>query len=206
MKYTHIFFDVDGTIMDSEKAAVQSFVKTLSELNIPIPEKEELVKIMGSSTTETMNNLNLSDPESAVLLWQKNALAAFAGCKPFDDVIDTLHALRDMGYRLGIVTSRAKAEIENDLSFNSYLPLFDIGVFSDEVSHIKPSPEPLLKAMEKAEVTADSCLYIGDSKCDFECASAANMDFMLALWGARNADSIPCDIRLSSPRDIMKYL
>lgn len=204
-KYTHIFFDVDGTIMDSEKQAVQSFVQTLNQLGIPVPEKDKLTSVMGSSTKETIAKLGLDDPESAVDLWQKNALKAFANCKPFDNIIETVTALRERGYSIGIVSSRARIELENDISFNRFLPLFDIAVYSSDTEHIKPSPEPLLLAVKKAGIKPNFCVYVGDSRCDAESASAAGVDFILATWGARDKN-IPSDYCITSPEDLLKIL
>ena len=48
----------------------------------------------------------------------------------------------------------------------------------------KPNPEPLLLALQKLGVSADSCVYIGDAVVDVLAAKAAGMASIAVTWGA----------------------
>ena len=70
-------------------------------------------------------------------------LEAFAG------IADVLVALKDEGRRLGIVSAKRRSTVELAFARVPLGHLFDVIVGGDETERHKPSPDPLLLALER---------------------------------------------------------
>ena len=82
---------------------------------------------------------------------------------------------------------------------------FEIVIGAGEVTHPKPHPEPVLKALELLDAAPERTVFIGDSRHDIECGAAAGVRTAAVLWGpfdrAHLADLEP-DYWLETPGDI----
>src|SRR5213595_2600494 len=82
---------------------------------------------------------------------------------------------------------------------------FEVIVGADDVTHPKPHPEPVLKALERLGAPAADTVFIGDSRHDIECGRAAGVKTAAVLWGPFDrtylADLVP-DYWLERPEDL----
>ena len=72
MKYKHIVFDIDGTLIDTEYAVLHSLqetIKGLSGREIPC---SELRFALGITGTDAVKKLEIKDTSYAIELWDKN--------------------------------------------------------------------------------------------------------------------------------------
>ncbi|MGZ0145822.1 HAD family hydrolase [Kribbella sp. WER1] len=93
------------------------------------------------------------------------------------DAIETLHALRDGGLKLGVLSNTIwpRRRHEEIFARDGVLELFDGAVYTSEIAHTKPHPEAFLAAMRSVGVQDPSrCLFVGDRLFD-------------DVWGAQNA-------------------
>ena len=49
MKYKHIVFDIDGTLIDTEYAVINSLIKTITEITGSAPQYESLKFALGNT-------------------------------------------------------------------------------------------------------------------------------------------------------------
>lgn len=47
MTFTHIFFDLDGTLIDSSEGIHNGFVQTFERLGLPVPSDQKIRTFMG---------------------------------------------------------------------------------------------------------------------------------------------------------------
>ena len=80
---------------------------------------------------------------------------------PRPGIVDTLAALRSAGFRIGLV-SNASAQTNELWLETPMAPLVDAPVFSCEAGMSKPDPRIYHLALEGLELTADTCLFVGD--------------------------------------------
>ena len=59
----------------------------------------------------------------------------------------------------------------------------------DTATH-KPSPEPLLHALNRIDADADDAVYVGDAVVDMQAARAAGVRSIGVTWGAASADEL----------------
>ena len=72
MKYKHILFDIDGTLVDNESAVINTWQQTIEELFGKHFEKEELNFVLGIPGVTTMEKLGAKKSEEAFDLWSKH--------------------------------------------------------------------------------------------------------------------------------------
>jgi HAD superfamily hydrolase (TIGR01549 family) len=82
---------------------------------------------------------------------------------------------------------------------------FDAVVTYDDVSDIKPNPEPLLAALRITGTAPDRSVYIGDNVVDYEACARAGVRFLGAGWV--ESPTFPGVAQtVAHPRDVMSIL
>ena len=125
MKYKHIVFDIDGTLIDTEYAVLHSLqetIKGLSGREIPC---SELRFALGITGTDALKKLAIKDTSYAIELWDKNMRNYTNTIKVFDGIIELLKNLLSLDYKMGIVTSKTREEFTHDLSYCSTEEFFE---------------------------------------------------------------------------------
>ncbi|MBI3872839.1 MAG: HAD family hydrolase [candidate division Zixibacteria bacterium] len=82
----------------------------------------------------------------------------------YPDGVTTLKALRDAGYRLGLLSNtcfRAQDHREELIRFGLW-PLLDVASFTSTGTYRKPHPEPFRQVAKRLDVPPGRCLYVGD--------------------------------------------
>jgi phosphoglycolate phosphatase len=130
------------------------------------------------------------NPPDAALLDQ--ALAAFRQCYRgrlfvasclYPGVSETLPKLQVAGLTLGCVTNKPEGFARDLLDQAGISAYFDFVYGADSFATRKPSPEPLLKAAERFDISPRQSVMIGDSPNDLESARSAGFDFVYAAYG-----------------------
>lgn len=186
MKYTHIVFDVDGTLLDTAQCILEALRDTLKTLTGQDHKTEELSFALGMTSENVLRRLCVKEEliPSVIEMWVKKEEDCSQLIHPFPGIPELLDQLKDAGIKLGIVTSRTHSEL--DLVFRPFSleRYFSVIICADDTPEHKPSPAPLLTYMQKTGCTPSEVLYVGDSANDMTCAKRAGTDSALALWGA----------------------
>ena len=180
MKYTHIIFDIDGTLIDTETAALTSLQDTIFELQHRKIEIEDLRYTFGIPSEVTLRELGVGDIQAGCRTWNDNMKKYFRTISVFDGIETLVKELKSQHYRLGIITSKTKKEYENDFLPFALGDYFDTVITVEDTPRPKPSPDPILKYLELTGAKKEEVLYIGDSTYDMQCALDADVDFGLA--------------------------
>lgn len=206
MKYKHIVFDIDGTLIDTEYAVLKSFQETIQEITGKMMPMEELKFCLGITGEDSLRILQFEDVPSAMSLWVEKLYEYKKDMHLFDGIMELLEALKKAGCKLGIVTSKERKQFDRDQVCLSIAHYFDFIVCSEDTEEHKPLPAPLLKYMELAGADKEEeVLYIGDSKYDKACAEGAGVDFALAVWGC-GGNKIEANYYPEKPTDLLSLL
>ena len=82
---------------------------------------------------------------------------------PVSGADTTLAALRERGYRLGIISnSMSTLDIPRSLEAFGWKDYFDVVILSSTLRIRKPSPEPFLEAARRLHLPAGHCAYVGN--------------------------------------------
>ncbi len=120
------------------------------------------------------------------------ASAATAPLAPAIELMPFLHALKEQGYKLGLMTNDAETSAEAHLLKAGVREYFDFVCGSDSGFGSKPDPEPLLAFCRHVQVDPFHTVMLGDSTHDLQAARAAGIAAVGVLTGvARAAELAP---------------
>lgn len=204
MKYTHIVFDIDGTLTDSEYAvliALQEMVKSWKGRDYAY---DDLRFALGITGADAMYRLGFADEEiePAMRDWEVGLRRRNEDVTVFEGAGELVKALTEMGCALGVATSKTRGQFDKDFCRFDLSRSFGVCITADDTTEHKPTAGPLLKYMELTGAKPQEMLYIGDSEYDSGTAHSAGVDFALAMWGTNNPD-IPAQYRPERPLDVL---
>ncbi|PMD68034.1 HAD family hydrolase [Companilactobacillus nuruki] len=204
-----ILFDVDGTLIDTEKTIIKSWQKTLKTVFNITPPAEDLFYVLGIPGTKAVKKYSTSSKQDQLLLdlWEENDHEMFHYSELFKNIEQILKKLKSKNIQLGIVTSRTDKEMQLVLDNFPIQEYFDTFITASKTKLHKPNPEPILKAIDTLNISPQNTLYVGDSIYDFQCARNAKVDFALAGWGAKdNPEFSKVDYFLKQPSELVKII
>ena len=164
---TCVFFDHDGTLVDSEVSAVEVSLELIKQIDqsfgLPPCEKEEL--IIGRTFKDDLRdrfaqkNIHLSDDflRFLILEEERRAIATMKKCmKPTPGAIKTLKTLHKSEMPMAIISNSTTNRLRESLSvlkLNKIIPpccIFSTqDSFEDGISRPKPAPDIHYLALKK---------------------------------------------------------
>ena len=210
--YKHFVFDIDGTLIDTEKTGVLSLIRTVKDILGKELSYDEAYKYFGIPSRNVGPMLNCPDPVRFAEEWELRFVEMQYLMKPFDGVVDMLADIKKAGRTVGCVTSRTRYEFNKDPNLDALVPFFDHIVCAEDSERHKPFPDPMLAYMRMASkksgcaVQPDECLYLGDTVHDCVCGQSAGCDFALADWYGRGMGDIPAQHIFHSADGVLSLL
>lgn len=163
-----VLFDMDGTLVDSEKLWDVALQELAREYGGDLS-ADARRSIVGTAMAESMRILHDDlgqperDPEISAAWINARILELFRGGLPWrPGAFDLLHAVRAAGIPTALVTSSPRALVEIALDTLGR-DTFDVVVAGDEVVAAKPHPEPYLTAARLLGAPIERCVAIEDS-------------------------------------------
>lgn len=178
-----ILFDFDGVLADTEPLHWRCWNEALEPMGVSVAWAAYQEHCIGISDREflTVLGAQAQPPRTVDELWPRYPIkkqlfrdAATTGSLIPDEMKNTLEALPNV--RLAVVTSSSKTEIEAILLAENVLHLFDTVVYGDDVTNLKPDPEPYLTAMSR--LGAKHAIAVEDSKAGQASALAAGCELI----------------------------
>jgi pyrophosphatase PpaX len=208
--YSTFLFDLDGTIIDSIELILRSYRHTmeLHRCNEPMPPDEMWIAGLGTPLWAQFGQIteDKEEIERMVETYRKYNLTHHdALVKPYEGVVDEIRRMKDAGKRLGVVTSKLRDGAMRGLRISLLDDVFDIVVGCDDVTHSKPHPEPVLKAVDELGASCEETVFVGDSRHDMESGRAARVKTAAVLWGPfdrAHLEDLRPDYWLEKPEDL----
>lgn len=201
-KINTFLFDLDGTLVDSVPDLATALNQTLNDYQLPTYNRQTIRHWVGngarvlverglSGNAEAVHNYTSSEIDAALkkFLFYYRTLETKSTVL-YDGVFSTLHALKEQGFTLALITNKPSEFIEPILSSFSIYSLFSLTIGGDSLAEKKPSSLPLLHACEQLGVSPSQCVMVGDSKNDIVAAKAANIKSVGLTYGYNYGESI----------------
>jgi len=186
-----VIFDLDGTLVDSQPAALGATIEALSRYDVMVT-AEDLRKVFGGGARRLLGYFMERDLgkvradeviEEALQLRMSLQLSLNSDVVLLDGVEELLASLKDAGFKLAVATMSSRAVVDSVLGHHGIQSYFDATFSVDDVSQIKPDPEILIKTIERLDREVGQALYVGDSSHDLEAAENLGMRFILVDSG-----------------------
>lgn len=180
-----VLFDFDGTLIDTNKLILETFKYTLKKhLNI-CPDDSELVQYFGEPLATTLKRYDEKNYEALLETYHGyNKLMHDKLVEKIDGAEETLRALKDMGMRVGVVTSKRKVVLELGMKLVGLNNIMDVIITPEDTKKHKPDGEPIEKACEKLGISTSEVIYVGDSHYDIQCGKNAGSSTCLVKYTA----------------------
>ena len=188
MQKDYIFFDFDGTLVDTSTGIFDSIKYAFLKMGEPIPSQEELRKYIGPPlewSFSNFNNMNEKDALETTRLFRENYREK--GVKMhtlYDGVAKMLESLSENGKFLAVATSKPEhfaVQILKEYDLYKYFKVISGATFDGTRSTKK---DVLLHAVNLANVDSlQNCVLIGDTKNDVVGANEVGMDCVGILYG-----------------------
>jgi len=175
-----ILWDMDGVIADSYSFHFAAWQETFAKRGIKLT-KEDFTKLFGTRNDFIIGSImgrELPERDVKIMVQEKEEnfrQKATGSIKPFPGAVRLLNAIKKGNFKLGLVSSTPKENIDLLLSELNLEGIFDCIVFGQEVSESKPGPQIYLLAAKKLEVTPNDCMVIEDSPLGVKAAKTAGM-------------------------------
>ena len=180
MKFSHIFFDLDGVLIHSEHLYTQAKQMTLSKYGVELP-AAEIEKYQGWTDTyffenyKRQNSLLQVSVDQLVQETVEHFRILHPLMRPQAGAAEFIRQQHSRGVKLANVTSSSAESQQLALKMLGVRNLFEVLVNGDEVENHKPHPEPYLKALKKFGVEVPKVLVIEDSVSGIRSAKAAGL-------------------------------
>jgi phosphoglycolate phosphatase len=187
-----ILFDLDGTLIDSTEAILESFnvaFKTFNDVTLD----DRLIKAeIGHPLDHMFATLGVAEEKVWDYVHAYKMHYREISCAKTVLLPDAREAvvLASRYATLGIVTTKtAKYSIEL-LEHMGLMDYFEVLIGREDVQHPKPHPEPIKKALAKLPTVTDEVWMIGDTCMDMICAKGANVDGVGVTCGYGNVNAL----------------
>lgn len=177
----HIIFDMDGTLIDSERMIISKWKDVAAEFHIPNIE-ETLMQCIGINSHETeMLFYRIYGEDFPYHKYTDMVSRRFHedietnGLPVKPGTYQLFQFLKENHYRIGLASSTREAVVREEMKSIGLLDYFHVVVGGDMVSNSKPHPEIYLTAAKLLGVSPNQCYAVEDSPNGIRSAYQAGM-------------------------------
>ncbi len=197
-----VAFDCDGVLFDTDRANTAYYNRILAEFAQPELTPSQFQYVQMHTADGAMAHLFPEPADFAAA----QAFRREMGYTPFIPYMEMAPGLRDLlhwlkgRFRTAVVTNRSDT-MTRVLTEFGLADAFEEVVTALDVTHPKPHPEPLHKALAAFNIPPERLLYVGDSPLDEQAAAAAGVRF--AAFGN---DELAADFHVTRMGEIKAIL
>ena len=183
-------FDIDGTLVDSQREIVAAMRAAFESCALRAPEPAQILSIVGLSLPQAIARLAPDQSEAAHAKLVHGYKEHFAQDRArnappplYPGALALLDALAERPEMLlGIATGKSRRGLAALLSAHELGPRFVTTQVADDHPS-KPHPAMLSAALSETGVPAEMGVMIGDTSFDIEMARAAGLRSIGVAWG-----------------------
>jgi len=191
-----VFFDVDGTLLDSNDAHAHAWLDALQGHGKDVP-FDRLRSKIGKGGDKLLTEVAGIDDESVEgKLLNARRAAIFKSfylpdCGPLPGARALVQRLTSMAFRCAAVTSTGRNDLPELLRAADVADVLTEAVTSDDASESKPAPDLVQIALDRMGVGPREAVMIGDTPYDITAARSAGVStiaFRSGGWSDRDLD------------------
>lgn len=194
-KYTHIIFDLDGTLLNTLEDLGDAANHVCRENGWPEHTMDEYRYFVGNGIPKLVERFApkeitpdqydsaLRDFKAYYQVHKEDKTAPYAG------IPEMLEALQAAGFHMSVLTNKAD-EMAGPL-MEGYFP-GRLEAVQGALPDCPPKPDPTLlhRLMERLGAVPEHTLFVGDSNVDVRTGKNGGLDVCGVLWGFRTAEEL----------------
>ncbi|BCD60905.1 phosphoglycolate phosphatase [Nitratiruptor sp. YY08-14] len=176
MKKCAILFDLDGTLIDSTEAILESFHYALRKCSgVPATDKD-IIKLIGHPLDFMFAHLGVKkNVDQCVQRYKEHYHTIFTQKTKLLPNAKEAILLAHSFANLAIVTTKTGKYSKELMAYFGLEQYFSCIIGREDVVYPKPHPEPLIKAIKKIDALKEYTWMVGDTCLDMEAAYKANI-------------------------------
>ena len=195
MNHPFLFFDLDGTLLDTLDDLRDSVNTVLSRYDLPPITKNEAAHFLGNGAKHLVHCALKGQVSAAA---ERGILQEYKAwyqdhCRiktaPYPGVMEMLRSLKEKGFRMAVVSNKPDPAVK-ELNTHFFGDLLETAIGEKEGIQRKPAPDTLFEAMRLLGAEKEKCLYIGDTEVDLQTAGNAGMRCISVSWGFRSEEEL----------------
>jgi HAD superfamily hydrolase (TIGR01549 family) len=187
----HCCFDLDGTLVDSNKTIYEATAYSLEKLGIDFNINQDAFALkIGQHFVDIFDafSIDVPDFEKFITIYKMNYFEQMEYSKMYEGVEETLSALKDKDIKVSLLTTKVQDQADRIIDHFNIREYFDLVMGRREGIAHKPSPEPLLKICDDLSIDVKSTLMVGDTELDIQCGKNAGSYTCGVLYGYRTKE------------------
>ena len=214
MKKNILFFDLDGTIVDSAPGIIESVKYALLHFNIEEKSEEKLNLFIGPPLFDAFSkyyNMNKEDADLAVAKYRENynGNGAIEKFTVYSGIEDCFKKAKEKGYIVCLATAKPKEFAERILNKADLAKYFDVinGASFDEKKRTKSAG--IEDTIKSNNFNKEKIIMIGDRENDITGAKNNGISSLGVTYGFGDEKELKeagCKNIVNSPDEILDYI
>ena len=187
-----VIFDLDGTLLDTIADLAESANYALKQLGYPTHPIEVIRTYVGNGINKLLFRA-LPDEEKTEenMMRMRTHFVPYYDAHnadlsaPYPGIVALLEELQAKGLRMAVASNKYQEATVKLVKH--YFPMIDfVEILGQrEGINVKPDPTIVFDILQKADVSPEEVLYVGDSGVDMQTAINAGVDAIGVTWGFR---------------------
>lgn len=180
-----ILFDLDGTLIDSTEAILESFKVAFQSFGDGVPSDEMIKNEIGHTLENMFLTLGVEDTKVDEYVYAYKMHYRTIHCLKTTLIVGAREAVEEASKfaTLGVVTTKTGQYSRELLEHMDLMHYFGVLIGREHVENPKPHAEPILKALIKLEHDKSKTWMIGDTCMDIESAKNAEVNSVAVTSG-----------------------
>lgn len=128
--------------------------------------------------------------------------------KPYPGICELVEKIKDLGIKQAVLSNKPDFATKSAVR-GFFGDVFDKVYGGREGVKLKPCPDALYALLNELEVSADECVYVGDTSVDMKTGKSAGAYTVGVLWGFRDRRELEengADVIVNTPLEILEII
>lgn len=181
-----LFFDLDGTLIDSAVGITRCVAHALQQLGEPVPDDAALRRWIGPPLRDSFGPLlnDAARTEAAVQHYRDRfETHGWAEHDVYEGIGEAVLALSAAGHRLAVVTAKNEPHARKIIDHLPFGRAFEDVIGATHCGRLSHKLELIAEALQRLGLSPEGAWMIGDRHMDIDGARHHGMPSVGVLWG-----------------------
>ena len=181
-----LFFDLDGTLIDSAVGITRCVAYALEKMGEPVPPQAQLRRWIGPPLRDSFGPLlnDAARTEEAVQHYRDRfETDGWAEHEVYEGIGEVVLALSDAGHRLAVVTAKNEPHARKIIAHLPFGDRFEDIIGATPCGRLSHKPELIGEAFARLGLSGGDIWMVGDRHMDIDGANHHRIGSVGVLWG-----------------------